>query len=100
MTDYDQEVQAAALAEIAQLKTAFEAAETALETARENLRVAIVHHLMERHAPPGLVADASPYDRNHVRRIADKAGVPPLRDRTVRSLKPQARKKTGGTSSG
>ncbi|MGW2920354.1 hypothetical protein ACWDBF_21185 [Streptomyces angustmyceticus] len=90
MTDYDPEIQAAALAEITQLTTAFEEQQAAYEKARDNLHEGIVKHLMGRSAPPGLIADATPYDRNHVRRLGVAAGVPPLREPKP---KPRVRKK-------
>ncbi|MFE9003146.1 hypothetical protein ACFYOY_13535 [Streptomyces sp. NPDC007875] len=80
MTAYDPDAQAAALTEIAQLTTAFEEQQAALERARDELHAGIVKHLMDRSAPPGLIADASPYDRNHIRRLGVAAGVPPLRE--------------------
>ena len=96
MTDYDPDAQAAALGEIAQLTKSFEEQQAALDTARDDLHEAIVKHLRERNAPPGLIADASSYDRNHVRRLGVAAGVPPLRE-----PKPKPRKRTaGGKSSG
>jgi hypothetical protein len=98
MTTYDQEVQAKAIAEVEQLTAAFEEAQQALDRARDALQDAIVRHLRERNAPPGLIATASPYDRNHVGRIARTAGVEPLRE-----PKPKARTRkrpAGGESSG
>lgn len=97
MTDYDPEIQAAALAEIAQLKEAFEELQAARDKARDALHEGIVRHLRERSAPPGLIADASPYDRNHVRRLGVAADVPPLRETKP---KPRARKTAGGKPSG
>lgn len=91
MTDYDPEVQAVALAEIERLTSAFNEAESALDNAREALQEGIVRHLRERNAPPGLVANASPYDRNHVGRIAREAGVEPLRPTKPKT---RARKRT------
>ena len=79
MSNYDPDRMNAALAEIDQLTANYEAAKQALEEERENLRQGIVKHLTERNAPPGKLADRSPYDRNHVGRIARDADVPPLR---------------------
>ncbi|MEC4016043.1 hypothetical protein [Streptomyces sp. H27-D2] len=93
MTEHNADAQATALAEIAQLTAAFEEQQAALDKARDALHTGIVKHLMERNAPPGLIADASPYDRNHVRRLGVAAGVPPLRDPKP---KPRSRKKPAG----
>lgn len=84
----------AALAEIAKLREALDAATEVQERAREALAEGIVKHLKARTTTPGKVADASKYDRNHVRRIADAGGVPPLRPSTVRSVKPRRRPKS------
>lgn len=68
-----------AIAELDRLAAAFTKAEGALDAARKPLHEAIVQHLMARSAPPGKIADHTPYDRNHVGRLAKAAGVPPLR---------------------
>lgn len=91
VSDYDEGRQAAALTELDALSAAFKAAETQLELAREALREGIVRHLKERNAPPGKVAEHTPYDRNHVRRIAEAGGVEPLRAPTVKSAKSRRR---------
>lgn len=88
MTDEEKAREQEALAELDKLTAAYRKAEAALDRARDALHSSIVKHLTERNAPPGKVAEHSPYDRNHIRRIADAAGVPPLRSRTVRSAKP------------
>lgn len=96
MADYDPDKMSAALAEMDQLTADFHAAEQALERAREAVQEGIVRHLTERNAPPGRLAEHTPYDRNHVGRIARAAGVP-----TVREPKPKPRKRTvGGRTSG
>lgn len=87
MSDEDKAREAAALAELDKLTAAFNKAEAARDKARDALHAAIIKHLTERNAPPGKVAEHSPYDRNHVGRIAKAGGVPPLRGRTVRSAK-------------
>ncbi|MGW0904986.1 hypothetical protein [Streptomyces sp. NPDC002853] len=87
MTDEERAREEAALKELDALTSAYKKADAAREKARDALHSAIVKHLMERNARPGQVADHSPYDRNHIRRIANEAGVPPLRERTVRSAK-------------
>lgn len=87
MTEEERQREQAALEELDELTAAFKATEEVHERAREALHAAIIKHLMERNAPPGKVAEHSPYDRNHVGRIAKAAGVPPLRERTVRSIK-------------
>lgn len=98
MTTYDPEVQAKAIAEIEQLTAAFEEAEAVLDKKRDALQEAIVRHLRGRHAPPGLIANASPYDRNHVGRIARAAGVEPLREAKPAPRKPK--RTAGGKTSG
>jgi len=87
MADEESARRDAALRELDELTAAYEAAKKPFDEARDALRDAIVKHLKERNARPGEVSDHTPYDRNHVRRIADAAGVPPLRERTVRSAK-------------
>ncbi|MFE9949317.1 hypothetical protein ACFYRJ_17500 [Streptomyces sp. NPDC005531] len=87
MTEAERQREQAALEELDELTAAYKKAEALRDTAREALHAAIIKHLMERNAPPGKVAEHSPYDRNHVGRIAKAAGVPPLRERTVRSIK-------------
>lgn len=81
MSSYDTERMNAAFEEMDQLTATFRQAEEALEEARKELQKGIVRHLSERNAPPGKLAEHSPYDRNHVGRIAKAAGIPPLRGR-------------------
>lgn len=52
------------------------------EAEREELAKAIVEALLAG-ARPSEVDAKVPYDRNHIRRIAKAAGVPPLRESTV-----------------
>jgi hypothetical protein len=87
MTEEERAREEAALKELDALTAAYEAAKKPFDEAREALHSAIIKHLLERNARPGQVAEHTPYDRNHIRRIATAAGVPPLRDRTVRSAK-------------
>lgn len=87
MTDYDKERQAAALAELDTLTAAFSEAKRQLDNARDAIQEAIVRHLRERSAPPGKIAEHSPYDRNHVGRIRDAHKIPPLRTPTVKAIK-------------
>lgn len=87
MTDEEKAHAEAALKELDRLSAAYEAAERALDKRRDALHSAIVTHLMDRTVRPGEVEKHTPYDRNHIRRIANAAGVPPLRERTVRSAK-------------
>lgn len=68
-----------ATADLDRLTSAFTQSEERLEAARVPLHEAIIRHLEARSAPPGKIADHTPYDRNHVGRIAKAAGVPPLR---------------------
>lgn len=91
--EYDPEIEAAALAELDTLTDAFRQAEGILEAARNDVQDAILKHLRARSAPPGKIAEHSPYDRNHVGRLRDAAGIPPLRPATVKPVK-RARKKT------
>ncbi|MGW1353039.1 hypothetical protein ACWCQE_27790 [Streptomyces sp. NPDC002409] len=65
--------------ELDRLSSAYVRAEERLEQARFPLQEAIVRHLRERSAPPGKLADHTPYDRNHVGRLAKESKVPPLR---------------------
>lgn len=96
MADYDPDKMSAAFAEMDQLTADFHTAEQALERAREAVQEGIVRHLTERNAPPGRLAEHTPYDRNHVGRIARAADVP-----TIRETKPKPRKRTaGGRTSG
>jgi hypothetical protein len=89
---YDPAIEAAALAELDALTAEYRQAEAAMEAARERMQEAIVRHLRERNAPPGKIAAHSPYDRNHVGRLRDAAGIEPLRSPTVRAVK-RARKR-------
>lgn len=90
MTDEESARRDAALRELDELSAAYEAAKKPFDEARDALHAAIVKHLQERNARPGEVSDHTPYDRNHIRRIGQAAGVPPLRERTVRSAKEEA----------
>jgi hypothetical protein len=87
MTDEERAREEAALEELDELSAAYEAAKKPFDEARDALHAAIIKHLMERNARPSVVTKHTPYDRNHIRRIANAAGVPPLRERTVRSAK-------------
>lgn len=53
------------------------------EDEREELAAAIVEALTTGGMRPNEVDKEVPYDRNHIRRIAKAAGVPPLRESTV-----------------
>lgn len=70
---------ATAAAELDLLDSAYTRAERRRDEARDALHVAMIRHLMARSAPPGQLADHTPYDRNWVRVRAKEAGVPPLR---------------------
>lgn len=65
--------------ELDRLTAAFTQATTRLNTTRDALHEGIVRHLMARSAPPGKIADHTPYDRNHTGRLGKAAGVPSLR---------------------
>lgn len=81
MTDDDKAREAEAVAELDKLTAAYRRTERSYNKARDALHEAIVRHLTERNAAPSVVSRHSPYDRNHVGRIAKAAGVPPLRKR-------------------
>lgn len=87
MTDEERAREKAGLEKIDQLTAVYRDAERALERAREALHACIVEELRERNVAPGKIAAHTGYDRNHIRRIGNEAGVPPLRERTVRKLK-------------
>lgn len=72
-----------ALAELDRLSRALTDAEDAVEKARPPLLEAAIRHLRERNAPPNLVSDHTPWDRNWVRVRAREAGVPPLKGPNV-----------------
>ena len=91
--EYDPEIEAAALEEVAALAAELKAAEEAANQKRDALHKAIARHLLARNAPPGKIATATGYDRNHVGRIAKANNVPLLREPTVRSVRPAPRKK-------
>ena len=78
-----------ALAELDRLTVAYNIAKQRRDDARDAVQEAIVRHLRERNAPPGKIAEHSPYDRNHVGRLAKAAEVPPLRTATVKPIKPK-----------
>ncbi|MCY0957699.1 hypothetical protein [Streptomyces sp. H27-H5] len=77
--EYDEQVEAAALAELDKLTAAFTRAEAKVEAARAPLQEAIVRHYAERTLTPGVISAHVPYDRNHVGRLVRAAGVPPVR---------------------
>lgn len=79
MPEYDEAVKQAAYAELDALTEALVAANQAAKDARSNLHKAIEKHLRARSAPPGELADHTPYDRNHVDRLRRAAGIPKLR---------------------
>jgi hypothetical protein len=79
MPTYDSAAEARAVRELKRHRDKVTTARDAVTAAREALQEGIVRHLSERSAPPGQLADHTPYDRNHVRVIADAAGVKPLR---------------------
>lgn len=90
MTEEESALKDAAIRELDKLSAAYEAAERTLDKRRDALHSAIIKHLMERNIRPVDAEKHTPYDRNHIRRIAQAAGVPPLRERTVRSVKRDA----------
>jgi hypothetical protein len=82
MTD-DTEEQAAARALLDRLGAERKKLEDRLEGVQKETHDAIVGILMARTLGPSEVARRVQYDRQHVARIAKKAGVPPLREATV-----------------
>lgn len=71
--------------ELDQLSARYYEAQKRLDKARDALHEAIGEFLREGILRPGEVAEHTPYDRNHVGRIARKAGAQPLREPTVRA---------------
>lgn len=76
-----------ARAQLAALGAAYAEAEAQLAQARDALNAGIVAVLKARTLGPSEVTRLVPYERQHVGRIAKAAGVPPLRERTVVSVK-------------
>lgn len=68
--------------------------EAQLDQIREEVNAEIITILTDRTLGPSEVTRLSPYERQHVGRIAKKAGVPPLREPTVVSRR-EAEGKTG-----
>jgi hypothetical protein len=68
---------------LAELTGRYEAAETHLEQVRKEVTEEIAAILMARTLGPSEVTRLSPFERQHVGRIAKAAGVPPLREATV-----------------
>lgn len=81
MTDQQQEEEAKAL--LGRLGTERKELEARLDDLQKETHDAIVDILMARTLGPSEVARQVQYDRQHVARIAKKAGVPPLREATV-----------------
>jgi len=76
-----------ALDEFDLLTAAYFEAHERFEKAREELHEAIARILEERSLRPSEVVAHTPYDRNHVGRIAKRARVAPLREKTVESAR-------------
>jgi hypothetical protein len=81
---YDSATVAAATEELDRLSAALTAAEDAVDKARKALHTGIVKHYAERHIGPSEIAEHVPYNRNHVYRLADEAGVPRIRERAAK----------------
>ncbi|WP_329390224.1 hypothetical protein [Streptomyces sp. NBC_01716] len=88
--------QQAAREKLAKLGAAYDAAEEQLEVARTALNEGIVDILKARTLGPSEVTRLVPYERQHVGRISKAAGIPPLRERTVVSVKKAAGEDTSG----
>jgi hypothetical protein len=88
--------QQAARDRLTQLTARYNAAEAELEAVREEINAEIVGILKARTLGPSEVTRLSPYERQHVGRIAKKAGVPPLREATVVSKKLAGREDPSG----
>lgn len=76
---YQADVEERAFAELDELTAAFEAAEAKTDEDRKLLHDAIVRHYAARALPPGVIADHTPYDRNHIGRLVKAAGAPLIR---------------------
>lgn len=83
MTDKDQQQEEEARALLDRLGTERKKLEGRLDDIQKETHDAIVNVLMSRTLGPSEVARRVQYDRQHVARIAKKAGVPPLREATV-----------------
>lgn len=68
---------------LAELTGRYETTETQLEQVRKEVTDEIAAILMARTLGPSEVTRLSPFERQHVGRIAKAAGVPPLREATV-----------------
>lgn len=73
----------AARERLAKLTGRYEKAENQLEEVRKEVTDEIAATLMARILGPSEVTRLSPFERQHVGRIAKAAGVPPLREATV-----------------
>jgi hypothetical protein len=69
----------AATRELDRLTRKFNDAKDAVDDARTVMHDCIAKHLRARSAPPGKIANASPYDRNHIGRIGNEYDVTPLK---------------------
>lgn len=88
MTDHtEDQATADAQALLDRLGTERKKLEDKLDSIQKETHDAIVSILMTRTLGPSEVARRAQYDRQHVARIAKKAGVPPLREATVVSRK-------------
>lgn len=83
MTDKDQQQEEEARSLLDRLGTERKKLEAKLDDLQKETHDAIVDVLMARTLGPSEVARRVQYDRQHVARIAKKAGVPPLREATV-----------------
>ena len=66
-------------AELDRLTARFSTLEGRLHAARDGLREAVVRHLRERNARPGVIADHTPWDRVWVSQLGRDADVPPVK---------------------
>jgi hypothetical protein len=89
MTDKDPKVEA--LKKIRDKSDRFTALQADIERAREELHEAIVEGLKV-DVGPSEIERNSPYDRQHITRIRQAAGIPPKRAATVRAIKPKRAK--------
>ena len=83
MTNKDQQQEEEARGLLDRLGTERKKLEGRLDDIQKETHDAIVNVLMSRTLGPSEVARRVQYDRQHVARIAKKAGVPPLREATV-----------------
>lgn len=81
---------------LTELTTRYQAIEEQLNEVRQEVNAEIVSILKAQILGPSEVARLSPYERQHVGRIAKAANIPPLREGTVVSKAKAAGSDTSG----